>query len=163
MLRDDVCDFLRSEGHEPTLTISGTEGDYGHVRFRARGNRYIVHTIEDDPHFLHVTVSFEFPVWRLDTAALNETLFEAQRRLKVVKYSLGRNGDAITVHAEQFVTHSPSSMHYRILFWRAVDALDEAYESVLPRLRNLDSPRAAASRFMDEFLGSSAPITDESF
>ena len=155
MLRDEVCEFLRSEGHEPTLTTSGNEGDYGHIRFRARGNRYVVHTIEDDPQFLHITVSFEFPIWRLEGPMLNETLFEAQRRLKVVKFSLARGGDAVTVHAEQFVTHTPSTMHYRMLFWRAVDALDEAFDMVLPRLRSLDSPRAAASRFMDEFSGSS--------
>jgi hypothetical protein len=154
MLRDEVCEFLRSEGHEPTLTTSGNEGDYGHIRFRARGNKYVVHTIEDDPQFLHITVSFEFPIWRLDNRILHETLLEAQRRLKVVKFSLANNGDAITVHAEQFVTNTPSTMHFRMLFWRAVDALDEAFDMVIPRLKSLDSPRAAAGRFIDEFSGS---------
>jgi hypothetical protein len=153
MLRSEVCAFLRSEGHEPTLTVSGPEGDYGHVRFRARGNRYVVHTIEDDQQFLHLTASFEFPMWRLDSAAASEALFEAQRRLKVIKFSLGRNGESVTIHAEQFTSHPPTSMHYRIAFWRAIDAIDEALEAILPRLRVLDSPRAAAHRFIDELTG----------
>lgn len=161
MLRDEVCEFLRSEGHEPVLTTSGNEGDYGHIRFRARGNRYVVHTIEDDPQFLHITVSFEFCIWRLESALLNEVLFEAQRRLKVVKFSLSRGGDAITIHAEQFVSHTANTLHYRLLFWRAVDALDEASDMILPRLRSLDSPRAAANRFIDEFSGSSVTRGDE--
>lgn len=161
MLRSDVCAFLRSEGHEPTLSVSGPEGDYGHIRFRARGNRYVVHTIEDDAQFLHLTASFEFPVWRLESGSVAEMLFDAQRRLKVVKFSLGRNGDSVTVHAEQFVPHAPASMHYRVAFWRAVDAIDEALESIIPRLRVLDSPRAAAHRFIDELTGISNHHTSD--
>lgn len=161
MLRSEVCAFLRSEGHEPTLTVSGPEGDYGHIRFRARGNRYVAHTIEDDVQFLHLTASFEFPIWRLDAAAVAEMLFDAQRRLKVVKFSLSRNGDAVTVHAEQFNPHSPASMHYRIVFWRAIDAIDEALEALVPRLRILDCPRAAAHRFIDELTGLSTSHNED--
>jgi hypothetical protein len=90
---------------------------------------------------------------------LHETLLEAQRRLKVVKFSLAGNGEALTVHAEQFVTHVPAAIHFRMLFWRAVDALDEAFDMLLPRLKSLDTPRAAAGRFIDEFNGT--PIIGE--
>jgi len=151
MLRDDVCVFLRAEGHEPILTLSGNQGEYGHIRFRARGNRYVAHTIEDDPQFLHLTLSVDFPLWRVDVQELAATVIEAQRRLKVIKFSYVANGETLTAHAEQFTAHPPTALGYRVVFWRAVDALDEAFGSILPRLRLLDSPRIAAQRFIEEF------------
>jgi hypothetical protein len=150
MFRDEICAFLESEGHATATTINEQDTDYAYIGFRSRGLSLMVHSIEGDPGFLHIVAKVEMPLRRVGELTVRRVLMAVQHQRKNVKCSVNMDREYVTFHAEQFVTQEPGTPEFRRVFWRAVDVIEEALRDVRRELRALDTPKAAAERFIAE-------------
>jgi hypothetical protein len=120
-LADCFADWLREQGHEPQIELQG-EGR-ATVRFRARGNRYVMYIDEADRTFCNFVSDYRLPDWLNDDLTTLRLAASVQKELKAVKVSIWPEQRTVRFEVEQFLEF-PSGL--ALSFWRLVSIVDDA-------------------------------------
>ncbi len=143
-----VASFLEAQGHRTAVEHLDPNEEAVLVRFRARGTAFFVATSQSDPTFFTLTTTVMLPTWARDQAQGAPIVLALQNDYKAVKFFYG-DEDTLVASIEQF---SASADEFVTHLWRCVGIIREASSAAITRIIDRGESRAAAEKFINDFM-----------
>jgi hypothetical protein len=144
-----VALFITDQGHRVEITHVDGSTDLSELVFRTRGQVFSVSVSELEPKRFSISTAYEIPDWVQGRSHALDALGDAETQFPEARFMLAHD-DTIFVATVEYQAADVET--FIQLFWRLLSRLREAGTSAVERMVDRSESKAAADKFIRQFL-----------
>lgn len=148
-LRDRLAAYIRDEGHRVDVTVSGDGDVLAEIVFRTRGQTFSLAVSELAPNRISISTAYEVPDWVRERAGTSDALADIEGEYPGTHFAPAHDG---TIFIATLDVDGTDLDEFTKRLWGYVGRLREAGNSAVERMVDRSESKAAADKFIREFL-----------